>query len=73
MLITAIQAIPLIEALVGQGISTAQEIAGAWNAKGLMTDEEMNATLDGIAANAQRRADLAGQDEAGGAQADKTA
>ena len=66
-MLTIVQAIPLIEALVSTGISTAQEIAAAWNKKGLLTDEDMNATLDGIAANAQARADLAAQDEAGGA------
>jgi hypothetical protein len=61
----AVQAIPLIEALVAAGISTAQEIASVWKGKGLMSDEEMNATLEGIAKNADTRAAQAAADEAG--------
>lgn len=65
MLITVIQAIPLIEAAVEAGIGTAQSIATAWQQKGLLSDADMNATLEGIAKNAEQRAALAAGDEAG--------
>jgi galactokinase/mevalonate kinase-like predicted kinase len=64
-MLTVIQALPLIEALVSAGIGTAQQIAGAWHEKNLLDDATMNATLEAIAKNAEARAAQAATDAAG--------
>jgi galactokinase/mevalonate kinase-like predicted kinase len=64
-MLTVIQALPLIEALVSAGIGTAQQIAGAWRDKNLLDDATMNATLEAIAKNADARAAQAAKDAAG--------
>lgn len=60
----ALKLIQLIGMLVAAGKVTIDEIQALRHAAGL-TDDEMNAVLDGIASDAARRKALADQDAAG--------